>query len=103
MSGDKIQGWFPASYLRPFSEDEATTEDETTPTDGKTMYILSTNWLLSFGLVVLYHDSEEIGGGGEEYVAIAAYCGEHQEDLSFPEGARVSVVEKSSIGWWVIR
>ena len=40
---------------------------------------------------------------GEDYVAIASYCGEHQEDISFPEGAKVTVLEKNSTGWWVVR
>ena len=48
------------------------------------------------------------GNGAEEeaeesYVAVAGYCGEHPEDVSFTEGAIVTVLEKSAAGWWVIR
>lgn len=39
----------------------------------------------------------------ECYVAVTGYCGEHPEDVSFPEGAIVQVLEKNAAGWWVIR
>ena len=48
-------------------------------------------------------DSEESEDSEEEYVTTASYHGELPEDISFPEGARVTVVKKSSIGWWVVR
>ncbi len=47
--------------------------------------------------------SETEWGRGEDYVAIAGYCGEHQDDISFPEGTTLKVLEKNSTGWWVVR
>ena len=41
--------------------------------------------------------------GEEEYLAMAAYCGEHPEDIAFPKGAKVKVVKKSSSGWWLVK
>ena len=40
---------------------------------------------------------------GENYMAIAGYYGEEDEDVSFPEGATVEVLEKSITGWWLVR
>ena len=41
--------------------------------------------------------------GSAVYVASASYCGECEEDISFPEGAKIEVLEKNPIGWWVVR
>lgn len=51
-------------------------------------------------VIVFFSLSE---GVGEKYVATASYCGEYQEDISFPEGAMVEILEKSASGWWMIR
>ena len=36
----------------------------------------------------------------ESYVAVEGFCGDH---FSFPEGAFVKVLEKSTFGWWLVR
>ena len=40
---------------------------------------------------------------GENYIAIDDYKGEQVEDISFPKGATVEVLENNINGWWLIR
>ena len=40
---------------------------------------------------------------GEKYVTKAAFKGEIEEDISFPEKATIEVIEKSISGWWMVR
>ena len=40
---------------------------------------------------------------GEEYVTKAAFKGQFEEDISFPEKATMEVIEKSISGWWMVR
>lgn len=67
------QGWVPASYLH--------SQDSQTDT--------------SNGVLVPKK--------GEECIASADYCAECDGDISFPEGARVEVLERAPTGWWVVR
>jgi hypothetical protein len=34
---------------------------------------------------------------------LESYRGEHDDDISFPKGSTVEVLEKNPIGWWVVR
>lgn len=40
---------------------------------------------------------------GDEYITRAAFKGEFEEDVSFPEKATIEVIEKSISGWWMVR
>lgn len=87
---DRKQGWVPASYLQPLDSDTG----EEIAKKGDTM--LAT---IQERVVPIPDTSER----GEEHVAVATYCGDCPEDASFPEGAKVEVLEKNSMGWWVVR
>lgn len=60
-------------------------------------------------LTSLVQNNSDVSGAetgaeaGEGYLALANYSGEHEEDISFPKGETVEVLEKNSIGWWVVR
>ena len=127
MRGDSEQGWVPASYLSPEDEnkpEETTTgtrtDEEVTSIHGKKKHqeifqrvcISLLLWMVTkheccFFLCVCVLGNRTFSGldeeGGEDYVAIAAYCGEHRKDISFPQGAIVKVLEKNASGWWVVR
>ncbi len=40
---------------------------------------------------------------GEDYIVVTGYNGEERDDISFPEGAIVEVLDKSVSGWWIVR
>ena len=39
----------------------------------------------------------------EKYVTVDAYTTEEEDELSFPKGVMVDVLQKSLDGWWLIR
>ncbi len=45
----------------------------------------------------------DIPSKGEEHVAVNSYRGLLQEDISFPKGAIVEVLDRDSNGWCVVR
>ena len=57
--------------------------------------------MLSTDLVVSMRTPEVISG--EKYITKAAFKGEFEEDISFPEKATIEVIEKSISGWWMVR
>ena len=39
----------------------------------------------------------------EHYITIEKYTAEEQDELSFPKGVKVDVLQKSLDGWWLIK
>ena len=69
------QGWVPSSFLAPL-------EASTTSDNNKDF---------------------SLENRGQEYVAKVSYQGEQKEDVTFPKGARLEVLEKNENGWWLVR
>ena len=50
-------------------------------------------------LLALFSPTPDI----EKYVTVDAYATEEEDELSFPKGVMVDVLQKSLDGWWLIR
>jgi len=72
-------GWFPASYVKLM---EARKEgDDTEPTGGG-------------------GPATAVAQGGEKYIALFPYTGQYEDELSFEEGAIITVTAKEEEAWW---
>merc|ERR1711962_1125681 len=67
-------GWFPASYVKLMEPKKDKDEEPEAGT--------------------------AVAAGGEKYVALFPYTGQYEDELSFEEGATVTVIAKEEEAWW---
>lgn len=93
------EGWVPCSYLEPTKLQE---EDNTISSLGKISSLPFTS-IIALTSICLFTSAMYVVSDVEHYITVEEYTAEEEDELSFPKGVTVVVLQKSLDGWWLIK
>jgi len=106
------EGWAPSSYLELGNDDLVGSLDEVATDVPVTLSKTNTVCLCEFSYSTLpphCAERDAVFDGGfklaweEEYYSKEEYVARMEDEVSFPEGVTIEVINKSISGWWTVR